>query len=365
MTKHEHNPNPLLGIIIFLLVIIILGVFYIGTTIKTLQPMNSKQTVVSVDGGAVAEPVASVDGWTPVKIENTPAVAWEVVKVTVISDVRCGAKCNTTELIGNLKKVPALAWATFEELDYAEESTKVFMQSHNITKLPAAIFPKKNIAELEKYLQPTANKAFTLDMGSTYDPTVKRSAKGFQLVDKKIIEELKADSHIKGDKNAKIFWIEYTDLNCHYCKKMEEDGTAKTVMAQMPKDLNKATSNFIWVGGQKSQIGAEVLECIGKVSWADKYNVLLSKTLISGDSSKGSILKLAKEEWVNISWVEKCLDTWEIKSLVAKKFEAGRSIFGIQWTPGNVLINTETGEYEVVSGAAPVWNFTEVINKLK
>jgi hypothetical protein len=41
------------------------------------------------------------------------------------------------------------------------------------------------------------------------------------------------------------------------------------------------------------------------------------------------------------------------------------NIFGITWTPGNVIINTETLEYEVISWAYPAQTFRDAIERLK
>ena len=45
--------------------------------------------------------------------------------------------------------------------------------------------------------------------------------------------------------------------------------------------------------------------------------------------------------------------------------QTGTDLFGITWTPGNVLVNTETLEYEIISGAYPATAFIELIDRLK
>ena len=37
---------------------------------------------------------------------------------------------------------------------------------------------------------------------------------------------------------------------------------------------------------------------------------------------------------------------------------------GVQGTPGTVVINNQTGEYELIAGAYPASEFERVINKL-
>jgi len=41
------------------------------------------------------------------------------------------------------------------------------------------------------------------------------------------------------------------------------------------------------------------------------------------------------------------------------------SLFGVSGTPGNVIIDRDTGNYRLVSGALPVEEFVSAINELK
>jgi protein-disulfide isomerase len=184
------------------------------------------------------------------------------------------------------------------------------------------------------------------------------------MIDESILDEIKADAHYNGDTNAKVTWIEYTDVNCHYCKKMEQDGTAQTVMDDIGEDLNKTSSHFIGVGGQASQTAAEVLECIASIGWSDLYNSGLSQALSSGDNSKATLVANAVAGGVNETDLNACIDNGDSKETVERKFNRGREVFGITGTPGNVIINNETGEYEVISGAYPASAFEKIINKM-
>lgn len=42
----------------------------------------------------------------------------------------------------------------------------------------------------------------------------------------------------------------------------------------------------------------------------------------------------------------------------------GSSLFSVNGTPGNVLINNKTGKYEVISGAFPEGSFDAAIARL-
>ena len=54
----------------------------------------------------------------------------------------------------------------------------------------------------------------------------------------------------------------------------------------------------------------------------------------------------------------------DVSQKVKDQLGRGGEVFGITWTPGNVLINNETGEYEIISGAYPTVAFESVIDNL-
>ena len=67
------------------------------------------------------------------------------------------------------------------------------------------------------------------------------------MLEKEQVDRVLANSYLKGPADAQITWLEYTDLNCHFCQKMEDDGTAQAVLDKFPETLNKTTHNFIGV----------------------------------------------------------------------------------------------------------------------
>lgn len=331
----------LYGAIILLMMIIAGLAFYIGTKLGN--------TSVPADTSTVTTPVAAKD-----------------LVVTVIDDARC-SDCQTDAIETQIKALPFLASATFERQDFSEDGVAKYLQDNKILQLPAVIFNTNNLADggqIKPYLAALPNGDYSLALGATFNPFAKRSENGFLMVEQDVVNAIKEDAHFTGDKNAKITWIEYTDVNCHYCKKMEQDGTAKTVLETFPETLNKTSSNFIGVGGAASQKAAEILECAAVSGGSELYNSLLSEVLISGNNSEETMLNFISENGGSKDVVKACLDNGDSKEAVSRKFTRGQSQFGITGTPGNVILNNETGEYEVISGAYPAEKFIEVIEKM-
>ncbi len=341
----QNNNNFLMGIIFLLLIVIAIGAFFYGKNIWNSNGGNTTPTNNATTG-------------------TTPVATWETPTVTIVSDVRCWATCDTNELVWKLKEIPTLATAEITQMDYADDGAKEMLESAGITVLPAAIFSNNSVTELAQFLQPTSNFKFSLELGSSYDPTIERSEKGFMVIEDTKKELALANSHYTGAENGKIVWIEYTDVNCHYCKKMETDGTAKTVLDKFPNDVRKSPVNFIGVWWAASQTAAEIFECVAKVWWSKEYNTVISQSLSTWKNGESDIYGFAKEAWVDSAKVEACYKAWETKDVVASKFQAGQNIFGITGTPGNVLINTETGEYEIISWAYPADTFIDAIERM-
>lgn len=328
----------LYGIIIVLLVVIAGLAFYVGTQMWSHS-----------------------HSW-----EAPTTTVTEDIVVRIIDDERC-TDCQTDAIVGQLKALPFLAGATFIEEDFSDAGVAEYLGSNEIKFLPVVLFNTNVIndgGQITPFLQAIPDESYSLAIGSSFDSFAKRSDKWFLVADDSLIAAIKDDANYIGNENAKITWIEYTDVNCHYCKKMEQEWTVKAVMAAIWEDLNKTSSNYIGVWGQQTQTAAEALECISSLSWADAYNEVLSKVLTGGDNSKATIISLAKAEWTSETDLNTCIDNGDSKETVARKFNRGRNDFWVGGTPGNILINNETGEYQLISGAYSVSTFEEAINTM-
>ncbi len=339
------NQNLLYIIIIILLIIIAIWGFFLWMQLgKTNAPV---QTIVQTSTGTT----------------QTSPIATDIT-VTIYDDKRC-TDCQTDVVLEQLKWVPVLAAANFIEREFSEDGVSEFLETNGITALPAAIFSTNNVwSELAQYLSPLDSGEFSLALWASHNPFVERSDNGFLIAEPEVLTEIKETAYFKWPDDAKITWVEYTDVNCGYCKKMETDGTANAVLAKFPEELNKTSSNYVWVGGAATQKAAEILECAGKLWWAELFNSMISQVLTDWDNSEEAMLAFAAEQWADRDTIKSCLDNGETKDIVAQKFATWAETFGITGTPGNVLINNETWEYEIVSGAYPADKFIETVNKL-
>lgn len=65
------------------------------------------------------------------------------------------------------------------------------------------------------------------------------------------------------------------------------------------------------------------------------------------------------------SALQACIDEWRYVQAVNDMMNQAYELFGVSWTPGNVIVDRENGNYILVSGAYPVEEFVNAINEYK
>jgi len=190
------------------------------------------------------------------------------------------------------------------------------------------------------------------------------SDKWFRILDKKVLENIKNNSYLKGNKNAKITWIEYSDLECPFCAKLHNQGTSDDLEKKYWEKLNEAFQNFPLDFHKNALPGAEILECLGKEKWVDAYYELKHISYKNKNSDKDFLIDEAVKLWANKDTITKCSEAKTFADKINNQQRTWTKEFGITGTPGNVLVNNETGEYKVISGAYPTSEFIKVIDKL-
>lgn len=178
------------------------------------------------------------------------------------------------------------------------------------------------------------------------------------------IAKLTADTYVKGDKAAQILWIEYSDLECPFCKRLHDSGAIKNLEAKYGSKLALAFKHYPLPFHPQAMPAAQAAECVGEAGGSAKYFAFVESIFTKGTPSQDVIDAAVKEVGLNAATIKKCVDSGKFKARVDTHMAEGSTKFGVNGTPGNVLINTKTGKYEVVSGAQPEANFDAAITRL-
>ncbi len=135
------------------------------------------------------------------------------------------------------------------------------------------------------------------------------------------------DHIVKGDKNAKVFVIEYSDLECPYCKRFEEQGLAQL------KEKYKNNSDVAFVFRQfplksihpEAFKEAVALECIAKEQGGSQGLENLKNNIFAGTKSNGKmsderLFEITKNAGFDVAMLKKCMNDEKMKDIVTKSY---------------------------------------------
>ncbi len=183
------------------------------------------------------------------------------------------------------------------------------------------------------------------------------------------VASLEANMPILGSKDAKISWIEYSDLECPYCKKHNEGGVYKTISESLGEGaINFSFKHFplnIHPGSAKKH---EALECARQLGGDEAYFKLKDKVFEKNSYQEpitfDAMIDLAVELGVKKDEISSCVSSGKNKAVVDAGLKEGQDLFNIDGTPATVIINNETGAYRFVSGARGVEDFKTALSEI-
>lgn len=183
------------------------------------------------------------------------------------------------------------------------------------------------------------------------------------------IAAIKKTAYIEGNKDAIITLVEYSDLECPFCIRQYKDGTISKMHEKYGDTLNSIFKNFRGVPHENSEAEANALLCAGEIGGTEAYvayyNAIFTRSNGGNGTgfSKDALLPLAKELKIDGKKFQACVDSKKNIAQFDTETAEGSKL-GVQGTPGTVVINNQTGEYELIAGAYPASEFERVINKL-
>lgn len=171
----------------------------------------------------------------------------------------------------------------------------------------------------------------------------------------KVDVKISDTDNIRGNKDAKITIVEFSDIQCPYCSKFHN--TMKQVAAAYPNDVRWVYKHFpldsIHPYARKA---AEAAECAGEQGKFWEY----TDYLFDNQSSLNTefISSVAKTVGLNTSNFESCLSDGKYADKVNADYNQGRSA-GVTGTPGSVING------ELVKGAVSFETIKAKIESLK
>ena len=176
-----------------------------------------------------------------------------------------------------------------------------------------------------------------------------------------------ARDHIRGNPDAELSLIEYSDFECAFCKRFHE--TAQEIVETHGGKVNWVYRHFpLGIHNPGAQKEAEAAECVYEVGGGAAFwlyaDAIFSRTTSNGQGfPQDKLVPLAKELGLDEQVFQNCLDSGLETARVKEDIVEGERI-GVSGTPGNILLHNKIGNVRILIGAIPVTDLKTAIAKL-
>ena len=170
--------------------------------------------------------------------------------------------------------------------------------------------------------------------------------------------------HIRGNKDAKVTLIEYSDFECPYCKNFQ--ATLTEIMNTYGDKIRLAYRHYPLPFHANAEKEAEASECVAQLGGNDAFwkfaDDIYQRTTSNGTGfALDQLGPLAAEVGVDQQQFQSCLDSGKYAKLVKDSIAEGQGA-GVQGTPSTFIVDSK-GNSQLVVGAQPIDSFKTVIDK--
>ena len=243
------------------------------------------------------------------------------------------------------------------------ENVKLSTNKNNLSKYitPIAIVVAGILIAIALYIRGDATKISNKDLlqDALAEPKIEVAA-------------ISNTDHIRGDKDAKIVLIEYSDTECPFCKTYH--GTMKKIYEEYSKDNKVAWvyRHFPMPYHQKAPKEAEAAECAAEIGGSDMFWKYIDEVYATTESNDTldpvKLPEIAVKLGLDKTKFMTCLDSGKYATKIKESYEAGLKA-GSKGTPYTVIgfekdfipLVDNTG---LSMGAIPYELMKQIINKL-
>lgn len=168
------------------------------------------------------------------------------------------------------------------------------------------------------------------------------------------VKPVQDTEYIRGNKNASVTLIEYSDLECPFCQRFHP--TVIQLLDEYKGKVAWVFRHFPLSFHANAQKEAEATECAGALGGTDAFwkytDAIFERTTANGTGfALDKLVPLAKELGLDEGKFKECLDSGRMAEKVKQDFTEGQSA-GVDGTPGSILL-TKSGKSALVPGAVP------------
>ncbi|MBD3311174.1 MAG: thioredoxin domain-containing protein [Candidatus Magasanikbacteria bacterium] len=168
--------------------------------------------------------------------------------------------------------------------------------------------------------------------------------------------------HARGNENAEVTLIEYSDIECPYCKRFHE--TSLQLLDEYGDDVRFVFRHFPLDSLHKNaRIEANATECAGEQgAFWEMLDAIFDETSSNDGFDLDKLPDLASDLNLDVDQFNECVEEMKYAEKIQDDQDSGVAA-GARGTPYSVLLGPE-GEVQVLSGAQPYQTVASAIEQL-
>lgn len=168
--------------------------------------------------------------------------------------------------------------------------------------------------------------------------------------------EVTNEDHIRGNKDAPVTIVEFSDLQCPFCRRFHP--TMQQILQNYPNQVRWVYKHFpLDAIHSEARPAAEASECVWEQKGEDGFWQFVDGVFENQDRIGSALYReLAQQTGVNTAQFEQCVSSRKYQQKVEDQYQQGVAA-GVQGTPGSFVNGEE------VSGAVPYTQLESVVKR--
>lgn len=158
--------------------------------------------------------------------------------------------------------------------------------------------------------------------------------------------------HIYGSKDAQFTLVEFSDLECPYCKRFHD--TPKQMADKSEGRINWEWQHYpLAFHNPVAEVAAHASECVGEIAGNKAFWAFtgewFARTQLNGQGVE-DVERLVQEVGAPVDAYRQCMESGKYQTLIEGQVKKGTNM-GVTGTPATVVVDNMTGNKLLVKGA--------------
>jgi protein-disulfide isomerase len=162
-----------------------------------------------------------------------------------------------------------------------------------------------------------------------------------------VIEEIKADSFIQGSSNSNYLWIEYSDLQCPYCKELHRSQISQDIMQEvLSGNVDYTIKHYPKAFHTEALPAHQLLECLAAAQGQEAFYQAVDLIFASDEKLSPTLLQsVIRTLKGDEAALNACVEGGTYREKVFAHIGEAVGIFDAKYVPSTIIINTSNGKW--------------------